>query len=76
MTTPLYAPLKATTPKKLEELLNSGAKLFFSDPNYFQSNSRFSDSIEDGDSFICTNHPQRSWYARVSKANGRFTVVS
>lgn len=58
-------PKMYPTKKKLKEAMAVGA-VYFSDPAVIGAKSGTAEEIlEVKDDFTCTNHPDRSWYARI-----------
>lgn len=59
----------ARTKKQLKEKLTaSPAEVYFDDPSIFPGAwSGRADQMEAGQSLTCTNHPKRSWFARITR---------
>ena len=65
----LHAPAKIKTVDHLKQALTGNQKLYFSDPSVIKRQSILSINMKVGDSIICTNHPKRSWFAKITKDN-------
>ena len=67
---PLYR-----TKKALREAVSANVNIFFEDPSLFGAASIHLHDLQRGQSIICTNHPKRSWFAKVKRLpDGRLTV--
>jgi hypothetical protein len=62
--------------KQLKEaMLESPESVYFRDPSIFNPRSYRGDEIPSGVSFVCTNHPKRSWFAQIISTGGRIKVL-
>jgi len=60
--------------KDLREALQSDKPLIFADPSLFNPQSYTTKSMPIGTSIIVTNHPKRSWFARVERTEKGWKV--
>ena len=73
--THIVDPQKYPTKKALKEaVLSKPETVFLSDPSPFTNDSKHADSIREGESLVCTNHPKRSWFAKITRRNGKLRV--
>jgi hypothetical protein len=70
----LHAPTSIKYKKNLLPDLQSGEKLFFADPSIINPKSFYSQTMRPGESFICTNHPKKSWFAKVERTEDGWKV--
>ena len=70
----LHVPSSIKTKKALREALVGGKRIFLTDPSMFNPQSRYVYEIKDGESVIVTNHPRRSWFATITKRDGKLEV--
>ena len=48
---------------------------YINDPSIFQANhSCTSDELQEGQEFVVTNHPKRSWFAQIGRKGGKLYV--
>jgi len=53
----------------------NGESIFLRDPSLFATASTYAHQIDRGRSVLVTNHPKRSWFAKVKKnANGNLEI--
>ena len=65
----------AKTKKELKEKLASGGKgVSFEDPSIFKPLFYTAEEVPKGFSLVCTNHPKRSWFAKVERTEKGFRV--
>lgn len=61
----------AKTKSELKRKLSDTAPdISFEDPSIFAPRFFWAQDMEPGTSLICTNHPKRSWFAKVERRPG------
>jgi hypothetical protein len=81
--THIVSPLKFKTKKSLKEAVKNGEEVYFSDPSVFDPCSGDAETIIShkekagkAPEFTVTNHPKRSWFARIYRnRKGSITVA-
>jgi len=60
-------PGQFKTKKILRDTLAAGRAVFFEDPAIANPRPKYSTEMQMGESLTVTNHPKRSWYARITR---------
>ncbi len=64
------------TKKRLKEVLEQTDKdVAIEDPSFTNPRTFFSSEIKEGESVIVTNHPKRSYFAKIIKKDGKLKVL-
>ena len=72
---PHIVPLKYETKKSLKDAILAGANIYFHDPAYYAPRSYSTHEMQPGDIVTCTNHPKRSWFARVERLENGWKIT-
>lgn len=62
------------TKKSLKEEIRKGVSVIIQDPSIMSSRSFQVSDIQEGETVFVTNHPQRTWFAKITRKSGMLVV--
>ena len=64
------------TKKRLKEIIETTDKeVAIEDPSIVNPRTFFSNEIKEGESVVVTNHPKRSYFAKITRKDGKLKVI-
>lgn len=62
------------TRKQLKEAINNNHDFFIEDPAWINPQSCMASKLPEGKTVVVTNHPKRSWFAKITKKDGKLRL--
>ena len=67
---------KKALKEQITRQLETDSDFFIEDPSIFKPRRGFwASEMVEGQSEVVTNHPKRSWFAKIERKNGRLVVT-
>lgn len=79
--THIVNPSRYPTKKAFREAVLRGTEVYCEDPSIFSPKAYYlnggenNGDLQEGGSFVVTNHPKRSWFAQVERIGGKLKVI-
>jgi len=62
------------TKKELKQAISEDRDLSIEDPSIMNPRCFSLSEIQEGEKVYVTNHPKRSWFAQISRLNGKLAI--